>query len=68
MAKDLKKGDEVTWQSHGGTAHGEVVKKQTSDTKIKSHTVRASKDEPQFIVESDKGGKAAHKAEALTKA
>ncbi len=65
---DLKKGDEVTWSSHGGTAHGKVVKKQTSDTKIKSHTVRASKEEPQFIVESDKGGKAAHKAAALNKA
>lgn len=64
----LKKGDEVTWKSHGGTAHGTVVKKQTSDTKIKSHTVRASKEDPQFIVESDKGGKAAHKAAALDKA
>ena len=68
MAKDLKPGDEVTWQSHGGTAHGEVEKKQTSDTKIKSHTVRASKDDPQFIVKSDKGGKAAHKGAALKKA
>ena len=66
--KDPKPGDEVTWSSHGGTAHGTVKKKQTSDTKIKSHTVRASKDEPQYIVESDKGGKAAHKAEALKKA
>ncbi|TXC70593.1 DUF2945 domain-containing protein [Sphingomonas ginsenosidivorax] len=63
-----KKGDEVTWNSHGGTAHGKVVKKQTSDTTIKSHTVRASKDDPQYIVESDKGGKAAHKASALKKA
>lgn len=68
MAKDLKRGDEVTWQSHGGTAHGKVVKKQTSDTKIKDHQVRASPEEPQFIVESDKGGKAAHKADALHKA
>ncbi len=68
MAKDLKKGDDVTWQSHGGTAHGTVEKKQTSDTRIKGHVVRASKDEPQFIVRSDKGGKAAHKAQALTKA
>ena len=69
-AKDesFKKGDEVTWKSHGGTAHGEVVKKQTTDTKIKSHTVRASKDDPQYIVESDNGGKAAHKAAALNKA
>ena len=68
MAKDLKSGDKVTWKSHGGTAHGVVEKKQTSDTKIKGHTVKASKDEPQLIVKSDKGGKAAHKADALTKA
>ena len=67
MAKDLKKGDEVTWKSHGGTAHGTVEKKQTSDTTIKDHPVKASKDDPQFIVRSDKGGKAAHKAAALTK-
>ncbi|RTL20884.1 MAG: DUF2945 domain-containing protein, partial [Sphingomonadaceae bacterium] len=52
---DLKKGDEVTWKSHGGTAHGTVEKKQTSDTTIKGHTVRASKDDPQFIVKSDNG-------------
>ena len=65
---DLKKGDKVSWNSHGGKAHGEVVKKQTSDTEIKGHTVRASKDDPQFIVESDNGGKAAHKASALKKA
>jgi hypothetical protein len=65
---DLKKGDEVTWKSHGGTAHGTVEKKQTSDTTIKGHTVRASKDDPQFIVKSDNGGKAAHKADALKKA
>ncbi|MBN8807626.1 MAG: DUF2945 domain-containing protein [Sphingomonas sp.] len=65
---DLKKGDDVTWQSHGGTAHGTVEKKQTSDTKIKGHQVRASKDDPQYIVRSDNGGKAAHKRGALTKA
>ena len=68
MAKELKKGDHVTWQSHGGTAHGVVEKKQTSDTKIKSHVVRASPDEPQYIVKSDNGGEAAHKAAALKKA
>lgn len=68
MAKELKAGDTVTWASHGGTAHGKVEKKQTSDTKIKSHTVRASKDDPQYIVKSDNGGKAAHKASALKKA
>ncbi|MEH3159406.1 MAG: DUF2945 domain-containing protein [Sphingomonas taxi] len=65
---DPKVGDEVTWKSHGGTAHGKVEKKQTSDTRIKGHTVRASPDEPQYIVKSDNGGKAAHKASALKKA
>ena len=68
MTKELKKGDEVSWSSHGGTAHGTVEKKQTSDTKIGGHQVRASADDPQFIVKSDKGGKAAHKAGALKKA
>ena len=68
MAKDLTKGDKVAWASHGGTAHGKVVRKQTSDTEIKGHVVRASSDDPQYIVESDKGGKAAHKAKALKKA
>ena len=62
-----KKGDEVSWKSHGGTAHGTVEKKQTSPTTIKGHKVAASADEPQFIVKTDEGKKAAHKAEALTK-
>ena len=29
--KRLKAGDAVSWQSHGGTAHGKVVRKQTAD-------------------------------------
>lgn len=65
---DLKKGDKVSWNSHGGTAHGAVEKTLTSDTSIKGHKVRASKDDPQYLVESDNGGKAAHKASALKKA
>ena len=65
---DLKTGDEVTWKSHGGTAHGHVEKKQTSTTHIKGHKVVATKDDPQFIVRSDNGGKAAHKEGALKKA
>lgn len=67
MAKELKKGDKVSWSSHGGTAHGVVEKKQTTPTQIKGHKVAASKDNPEYIVKSDKGGKAAHKAEALKK-
>lgn len=67
MAENLKSGDKVTWKSHGGEAHGKVVKKQTSPTQIKGHKVAASRDAPQYIVETDEGKRAAHKAEALTK-
>lgn len=65
--KTLKTGDKVSWKSHGGTAHGKVVKKQTTPTQVKGHKVAASKDEPQYIVETEEGKRAAHKAEALKK-
>jgi N-methylhydantoinase B/oxoprolinase/acetone carboxylase alpha subunit len=67
MARDLKAGDKVSWKSHGGEAHGKVVKKQTSPTQIKSHKVAASAANPQFIVETDEGKRAAHKEGALTR-
>ena len=67
MAKQLHKGDPVTWSSQGGTAHGKVVEKITKPTKIKSHKVAASPDNPEYIVETDKGARAAHKPEALKK-
>lgn len=62
-----KKGDRVSWKSHGGTAHGKVVKKQTTETHIKGHKVDASSEKPQYIVETDGGARAAHKAGALKK-
>lgn len=68
MTKTLKKGDEVSWKSHGGEAHGKVVKKLTSPTKIKSHKVAASKDNPEYLVETKEGKQAAHKPGALKKA
>jgi hypothetical protein len=70
MAKkdELKMGDRVQWDSHGGTAEGEVEKKITRDTEAAKRTVRASKQEPQYLVRSDKsGGEAVHKPEALRK-
>jgi hypothetical protein len=63
----FKRGDRVSWKSHGGTAHGKVVRKQTSATRIKGHKVAASEDNPEYIVETDDGARAAHKAEALTR-
>ena len=68
MAKTPQPGDAVSWKSHGGEAHGKVVKKITQPTQIKGHKVAASKDNPEFIVETDDGKHAAHKAAALSKA
>ncbi len=66
MSDDLKRGDHVTWKSHGGTAEGTVEKRITSDTEAAGRTVRASEDDPQYLVRSEKsGGEAVHKPAAL---
>ncbi|WP_126177352.1 DUF2945 domain-containing protein [Tsuneonella rigui] len=67
MAKELHKGDRVSWSSHGGTAHGKVVKKVTSPMTIKGHKVAASKDNREYLVETGEGKRAAHKPSALRK-
>ena len=49
-------------------AEGKVEKKITSETEAGGRKVKASKDEPQYLVKSDKsGGEAVHKPDALTK-
>lgn len=69
MVEEPKAGDKVSWESAGGTSVGKVVRKQTTPTRIKGHTVAASKENPQYIVKSDGSGKvAAHKPDALKKA
>jgi hypothetical protein len=66
MAKPLKTGDRVAWQSSGGGSVGRVERKLTSPGKIKGHEVAASADNPEFLVRSDKSGSvAAHKPSAL---
>jgi hypothetical protein len=69
MKKTPKKGDHVTWNSEYGKVTGTVQKKIISKTSIKKHVVKASKEDPQYLVKSDKTGKlAAHKPTALKKA
>lgn len=66
--KDFKQGDEVEWSSHGNTVTGKVEKKLTEDedNKAAGRKVKASEDDPQYLVKSDKsGGEAAHKPGAL---
>ena len=63
----FKAGDRVRWHSSGGTSHGRVVKKLTSPCDIKGHHVAASKDNPEYLVETDEGKQAAHKPGSLEK-
>ena len=68
MADELSRGDEVSWKTHGTTTSGKVEKKITSDTEAAGRTVRADKDDPQYLVKSDKSGReAVHKPESLKK-
>lgn len=68
MSEHFHKGDRVTWKSHGGEAEGEVIRAITEDGHVAGRQVRASKDDPQYLVRSDKsGGEAVHKPSALTK-
>ena len=68
MAKNLKKSDRVEWETSQGKTRGKVKRKLTSPAKIKGHEAKASKDDPQYLVESDKtGDQAAHKPGALRK-
>jgi hypothetical protein len=75
MAKqEFKRGDKVAWETPQGKTRGKVVKKLTSDTTVanegqKGTEVKASEEDPRYLVESEKTGKqAAHKPDALQKA
>jgi hypothetical protein len=64
--RQFRKGDKVEWKSHGHTVKGTVEEKITDDETAAGRKVRASKDEPQYRVTSDKtGSDAVHKPDAL---
>jgi Hypervirulence associated proteins TUDOR domain len=68
VSEELKSGDKVKWKTSRGETVGEVEEKLTSPTDIKGHHVAASKENPQYLVKSDKTGKeAAHKPNSLEK-
>ena len=64
----IKPDDKVEWEMSQGKTSGAVRKKLTKPTDIKTHHVAASKDNPEYLVASEKSGKpAAHKAGSLKK-
>jgi Hypervirulence associated proteins TUDOR domain len=62
----FKVGDRVSWNSEAGRVSGIIRKKINTPIKFKGYTVRASKDEPQYLIKSDKTDHLAmHKGSAL---
>jgi hypothetical protein len=65
---EFKVGDHVEWNSEAGHVRGTIKKRVTSATRFKTYTVRASKEEPQYLIKSDKTDHMAmHKGAALKK-
>ena len=68
MKKDFRIGDHVEWNSEAGHVRGTIKKKVTSAIRFKTYTVRASEEEPQYLIKSDKTDHLAmHKGSALEK-
>ncbi len=64
----LKKGDSVKWHFSNGETHGIIIKIHTKDFVFMNRQRRASEENPQYEVMSEKTGKTAvHKASALKK-
>jgi hypothetical protein len=61
-------GDHVKWNSEAGRVTGVIKKRLTAATKLEGYVVRASKEEPQYVIASDKTDHVAvHKGSALRK-
>lgn len=66
MAKAFKVGDHVRWNSEAGWVSGVIIRKLTSKTRFKGYIHHASKEEPQYMIQSDKTDHVAlHKSSAL---
>ena len=68
MSTKFAVGDHVSWNSEAGHVSGTITEVHTQDFEYKGHTRRASEDDPQYEIRSDKTDHvAAHKGSALRK-
>ena len=68
MAHNFKPGGHVEWNSEAGVVRGTIQEKVTSEIIFKGYKRHASKEEPQYIIKSDKTDHIAiHKGSALRK-
>lgn len=68
MSQKFKVGGHVGWNSEAGQVSGRIIEVHMQDFEYKGHMRRASPDEPQYEIESDKTDHiVAHKEAALTR-
>lgn len=66
MTEGFSVGDHVTWNSEAGHVSGRIIKVHTADFDYKGHTHRASPEDPQYEIRSDKTDHiAAHRGRVL---
>jgi hypothetical protein len=65
---ELEVGDRVSWNTPQGRTRGTIVERKTADFEFAGQHFTASKNDPAFMVESEKSGaRDAHKSGALRK-
>lgn len=57
MPQEFRRGDRVQWNFRGRKVIGKVRRRLTSRTEISGQVVAASKDDPRYLVRSEKTGK-----------
>ena len=66
MARKFKVGDQESWNSEAERVRGKIVRVHRRDVDYKGHIHRATTDEPQYEIKSDKINHVAlHKAAML---
>lgn len=66
MTAKFKRGDHVGWNSEAGRVSGRIVKVHTKNVNYKGYIHHASKEDPQYEIQSDKTTHVAmHKGSAL---
>lgn len=68
MAHEFKRGDRVQWNFRGRIVVGKVRRRLTSRTEVAGQVFAASKDDPRYLVCSEKTGReTARRPSALTR-
>jgi hypothetical protein len=57
VTERFRRGDRVEWNFRGHTVTGRVRRRLVERTEVASQVVAASKDDPRYLVRSDKSGR-----------